>query len=94
MKSSYRATKIALLVTFLGVYPVIVLADALDWPVVVQFGLGVLALVTLLGTRIVLTDWDEWRADRAKLRREREQTRRTAAEQRAERARRRRLGRA
>jgi len=76
------------------VYPVIVLADALDWPVGVQFGLGVLAFVTLLGTRIVLTDWDEWRADRAKLRREREQMRRTAAEQRAERARRRRLGRA
>jgi uncharacterized protein with von Willebrand factor type A (vWA) domain len=92
MKSSYRATKIALLVTFGGVYPVMLLADALDWPVGVQLGLGVLALVALIGTRIALTDWDEWRADRRTLRQERAQRRRERAERRAGRARRRRLG--
>lgn len=53
------------------VYPFILLSDALDWPAWVQFSLGILALATLVGTKLVLTDWDEWRADRARLRRER-----------------------
>ena len=76
MRSAYRATKAALLVTFGGVYPVLLLADALGWPAGVQLAIGILALVTLVGTRVVLTDWDEWRADRDRLRRERAAQRR------------------
>jgi hypothetical protein len=47
------------------------LAGALGWPATVQFALGLLALVTLVGTVLLLTDWNEWLADRANLRRER-----------------------
>ena len=68
MKSAHRATKIAIALTMGVVYPFILLADALAWSVWIQLVLGVLALVTLVGTKLVLTDWDEWRADRARLR--------------------------
>jgi hypothetical protein len=51
------------------VYPFMLLADALAWPASVQMALGVLALVVLVGTTLLLTNWNEWRADRAELRR-------------------------
>lgn len=53
------------------VYPFVLLADALRWSPWVELALGGLALVTLVGTKVALTDWDEWRADRARMRRER-----------------------
>jgi hypothetical protein len=75
MKSSHRANKIALFLTLVGVYQWIVLADLLDWPFGVKFGLGWLGLLTLIGTKVALTDWGEWRADRARLRQERSRRR-------------------
>lgn len=71
MKSAHRATKISLALTMGVVYPFILLADALHWPSWVELALGAPALVTLVGTKVALTDWDEWRADRARMRRER-----------------------
>lgn len=71
MNSAHRARKIALLLSMGGVYPFMLLAGVLGWPALVQFALGLLALVTLVGTVLLLTDWSEWRADRAALRRER-----------------------
>lgn len=71
MKSAQRARKISLVLTMGVVYPFMLLADALDWSAGVQFALGSLALLTLFGTVLLLTDWKQWRADRAQLRRER-----------------------
>lgn len=71
MRSAHRATKISIALTMGIVYPFILLADALRWSAWVELALGALALTTLVGTKIALTDWDEWRADRARLRRER-----------------------
>jgi hypothetical protein len=71
MKSSRRATKISLLLTLGLVYPLMVLADSLDWPAGVQLALAILALVVLVGTKVALTDWAAWRADRTRMRRER-----------------------
>jgi hypothetical protein len=71
MKSAQRARRISMLLTMGVVYPFIVLADVLGWPAAVEFALGVLGLFTLVGTVLVMTDWSEWRADRARLRRER-----------------------
>lgn len=80
MKSIHRARKISLVLTMGIVYPLMLLADALDWPVGVQLALGVLALLTLVGTVLLLTDWSEWRADRAKLRRNRAEQKRIRAD--------------
>lgn len=71
MRSAHRARTISLALSMGVVYPVMLLGDALDWPAGVQFALGALALVVLVGVAALLTDWREWRADRARLRRER-----------------------
>jgi hypothetical protein len=71
MKSAHRATKISIALTMGLVYPFIVIADALSWSAWIQLALGVLALATLVGSKLILTDWDEWRSDRARLRRRR-----------------------
>jgi hypothetical protein len=71
MKSAHRATKISIALTMGVVYPFVILADTLGWPAPVELGLGVLALLTLVGTKIAFTDWDEWRSDRKRIRRER-----------------------
>jgi hypothetical protein len=71
MKSAHRATKISIAVTMGIVYPFVVVGDVLNWPAPLELGLGALLLVTLVGTKVALTDWDEWRADRARMRRER-----------------------
>jgi cytochrome c-type biogenesis protein CcmH/NrfG len=81
MRSAQRARKIALVLSMGVIYPLMLLADALEWPVGVQLALGVLALVVLIGSVVLLTDWTQWRADRAHLRRERairKRARRTA----------------
>lgn len=80
MNSAHRARKLSLLLSMGGVYPFMLLADALDWSASVQLALGLLALVVLAGTTLLLTDWSEWRADRAELGR-------TRAEQKRERTR-------
>jgi hypothetical protein len=72
MKSAQRARRISLLLTMGVVYPFILVADALGWPAAVEFTLGVIALATLIVPVLLLTDWREWRADRAQLRLERE----------------------
>lgn len=69
MSSARRARKISLILTMGVVYPFMVLADTLDWSAPVQFALGLLALVVLVGTTLLLTDWGQWRTDRAELRR-------------------------
>ncbi|HEV7773165.1 MAG TPA: hypothetical protein VGO48_07775 [Conexibacter sp.] len=69
MSSARRARKISLILTMGVVYPFMVLADTFDWSAPVQFALGLLALVVLVGTTLLLTDWGQWRADRAELRR-------------------------
>ena len=71
MRSAHRARKISIALSMGVVYPLMLLGDALEWPVGVQFALGVLALVVLVGVAVLLTDWREWRADRARLSRER-----------------------
>lgn len=71
MRSAHRARKIALALSMGVIYPLMLLGDALGWPAGVQFALGVLALVVLVGVAALLTDWHEWRADRAQLRHER-----------------------
>lgn len=71
MKSIQRARRISLVLSMGVVYPFVVLADALGWPPVVELALGVLTLVTLVGTVLLLTDWKAWRADRTRLRDER-----------------------
>lgn len=71
MRSAHRARKISLAISMGVIYPLMLLGDALEWPVGVQFALGVLALVVLVGVAVLLTDWHQWRADRAQLRRER-----------------------
>jgi Tfp pilus assembly protein PilO len=48
------------------VYPFMLLGDVLEWPASIQ-----LALVVLVGVAVLLTDWHQWRADRAQQRRER-----------------------
>jgi membrane protein DedA with SNARE-associated domain len=71
MRSAQRARKISLALSLGVIYPLMLLGDALDWPAGIQFALGVLALSVLVGVFLLLTDWQQWRTDRAKLRRER-----------------------
>jgi hypothetical protein len=80
MRSAHRATKISIALTMGVVYPFILLADALAWSAWVELALGILALVTLVGTKLALTDWNEWRVDRVRLRQERAARKREASE--------------
>ena len=71
MRSLHRARMISLALSMGVIYPVMLLGDTLGWPAGVEFGLGVLVLVVLVGVVVLLTDWSQWRADRAQLRRDR-----------------------
>jgi membrane protein YdbS with pleckstrin-like domain len=71
MRSAHRARKISLALSMGVVYPLMLLSNALEWPAGVQLALGALALVVLIGVTVLLTDWRQWRADHAQLRRER-----------------------
>lgn len=74
--ASARSSLAAILAMLGGVYPLMILAEAMAWPLAIRGALAVLALVVMIGVKLALMDFDEWRQERRQWREERDERRR------------------